>query len=374
MDKDIKMKIENENLNNSLKKSIKRDKMYINNEFNKKSINYNDSDISNGDINTTSNSNNIENDGIKQKERINKKEIEYFIVEKDKIKINKDVVHHEIYIKSNEYLINENEYIDDILYNLLEEEKNIKYEINPNYFNFQNEINQKMRSILIDWLIDVGKKFNLREETFYHAIYIIDNYLSKKIIKRKSFQLLGITSLLIASKFNEIYLRKTEDYSFITNLAYNIEEIKLMEKDITKTLSFNFLIPTCLSFYEIISLKLGFSHDINKFNFGQFLMQTFLIDFRSLFFSYSNIACAACYIVMKFYKMKNYKSIYNSKFFSVKNDNLYDKDACKIKECAKVICDAINEIIHSNFKSTIKKFSKNEFYELIKNILIPCRD
>ena len=371
MDLDIKMKIEEQNLNNSLKETINKDKMNISNEFNQKSINYNESDISYGDINTTANSNNIENDTIKTKENIKKKKIGYFIIEKCKMNKDKDDEHLGINIKSNSYLINEKEYIDDILDNLIKEEKNIKHEINPNYFNVQNEINQKMRSILIDWIIDVVNKFNFREETIYISIYIIDNYLTKKIIKRKFLQLLGITSLLIASKFNEIYLRKTEDFSFMTNFTYSIKEIKLMEKDIAKTLNFNFLFPSCLSFYELISFKLGFSDDINKFNFGQFLMETFLMDFRSLFFSYSNIACAACYIVMKFYKMKNYKSSYNSKFFSVKIDNIFNNDACIVKECAKAICDAIYEIINSNLKSTIKKYSNNEFYELIKNILVP---
>ena len=75
---------------------------------------------------------------------------------------------------------NEDEYLDEILENLKGEEINNKYKINQNYFNFQNEINNKMRIVLINWLIEVHTKLNFKEETFYTTIYIIDAYLSQK--------------------------------------------------------------------------------------------------------------------------------------------------------------------------------------------------
>ena len=63
-----------------------------------------------------------------------------------------------------------NEYKDEILNNLIEEEKKIKYEINPNYFQYQTEINQDMRSILIDWLIDVHNKTNTNNNTAHKSL------------------------------------------------------------------------------------------------------------------------------------------------------------------------------------------------------------
>jgi len=191
------------------------------------------------------------------------------------------------------------------------------------------------------------------------------------IIERKRFQLLGITALLISTKFNEIYLRRLIDYVFITDNAYTIEDIKNMEKDISKTLNFNFLIPSALSFYEIISKNIGIDEDKDKYNFGEFLIQSFLIDFRSLYYSYSTIASASCYIVMKFYKMKNYHICFNNNFYSVKNNSniVFDNnDGCVIKECAQNICGVISEMVNSNYQSTIKKYSGFNFYDIIKNI------
>ena len=134
----------------------------------------------------------------------------------------------------------ENEYLNDIFENLINEENNNKYKINSNYFNFQNDINDKMRKVLIDWLIEIHYKLKFKEETFYTTIYIIDAYLSQKRIERKNLQLLGITAIFIASKLYEINSGNIEDYSNITAKTYNKEEIINMESDISKTLNLIF--------------------------------------------------------------------------------------------------------------------------------------
>ena len=45
----------------------------------------------------------------------------------------------------------------------------------------------------------------MRPETLFITVNIIDRYLSKEIVRLSKFQLLGITALWIASKFQEIY-------------------------------------------------------------------------------------------------------------------------------------------------------------------------
>ena len=73
------------------------------------------------------------------------------------------------------------------------------------YMNTQPEINEKMRAIMIDWLIDVHKKFDLMPETLYLTINIVDRYLAVKTLVRKELQLLGISAMLMASKYEEIW-------------------------------------------------------------------------------------------------------------------------------------------------------------------------
>jgi G2/mitotic-specific cyclin-B, other len=86
-----------------------------------------------------------------------------------------------------------------------------------------------MRAILIDWLIEVHLKFKLLPETLFLTINLIDRFLEKAVIQRTKLQLVGVTSMLIASKYEEIYAPEVRDFVYITDKAYSKEEILKME-------------------------------------------------------------------------------------------------------------------------------------------------
>ena len=71
-----------------------------------------------------------------------------------------------------------------------------KKRINPNYMLKQNDINEKMRMILIDWLIEVHLKFKLLPETLFLTINFIDRYLQNNQTSRDKLQLIAVSSLL----------------------------------------------------------------------------------------------------------------------------------------------------------------------------------
>jgi len=62
-----------------------------------------------------------------------------------------------------------------------------------------------MRAILVDWIIEVHLKFKLLPETLFLTVGLIDRYLEKVKIKRGNLQLVGVTCMLVASKYEEIY-------------------------------------------------------------------------------------------------------------------------------------------------------------------------
>jgi hypothetical protein len=254
----------------------------------------------------------------------------------------------------------ENEYIEDILESLKNEELNNAYKINPNYFKFQTDINAKMRTILIDWLFEVNNKLKFKEETFYITVYIIDSYLSQKFVPRKKFQLLGVTALFIATKLNEIFTGKAKDYAFITDNAYKESEIIDMEADICKILNFNFLIPNCLLFFEIFSNKIGIDKDLKKLHLGKFILQCYLMSSKSLIYNYSTISYSTCYLIMKLFDNKiNRNNVMH---------NLLCIDSSKvIEDCCKNIWKSINEILNSYLNLSIKiYFSENFDNDVIK--------
>ena len=69
------------------------------------------------------------------------------------------------------------------------------------YMTHQLDISPAMRTILVDWLIEVQENFELFHETLYLAVKLVDLYLAQKEVKREYLQLVGATSMLIASKF-----------------------------------------------------------------------------------------------------------------------------------------------------------------------------
>lgn len=79
----------------------------------------------------------------------------------------------------------------------------------------QIEINERMRSILVDWLIEVHNKFELMPETLYLTVDIVDQYLSMRTVLRRELQLVGVSAMLIASKYEEIWAPEVNTFSHI---------------------------------------------------------------------------------------------------------------------------------------------------------------
>ena len=250
------------------------------------------------------------------------------------------------------------DYLNIIYYNLLiEEEKGINPMPDYTYLTRQNEINEKMRNILIDWLIDVHFKFGFTDETLFMTISIIDRYLSISQITRANFQLLGITALMIACKHEEIDLPKIDDFIYITDNAYVKSEVIKMEFDVLSKLNFAFLYPSPIKFFEYLSFHFNFEKKHHMM--GKYLMETFLLDVKNAKYKPSIISCACTYIVMKFFKMKNYQESYNKKFYNLDTNNEKYSEH-NIKECAKDICLYVDNINKTNYKACVKKYSKPE--------------
>ena len=110
----------------------------------------------------------------------------------------------------------------------------------------QADINPSMRSILIDWLVEVAEEYKLASETLYLCTNYLDRYLSRKIVNRSQLQLLGIVCMLIASKFEEIYAPAVDEFVYISDNTYSKDEVIL----ISKMISLNF-INRCLKWKKL---------------------------------------------------------------------------------------------------------------------------
>lgn len=116
--------------------------------------------------------------------------------------------------------------------------------------DIQKNISEKMRLILIDWLVDVHDSFELKEQTLYLALNYLSDYSAQKEISKEEYQLVGITCLWIASKYEEIYPPRTKNYIQVTANTYTLDEMKKMEGKIIEALKFDLNRTTPLQLLE----------------------------------------------------------------------------------------------------------------------------
>lgn len=148
------------------------------------------------------------------------------------------------------------------------------------YMLTQKDVNEKMRSILIDWLVEVHLKFKLLPETLYMTINLIDRYLELSQVPRTQLQLVGVTAMLIASKYEEIYAPEVKDFVWITDKAFSKEDILRMEQSILFVLNFNVTTPSAFRFLERFA-KIA-NIDQPMFDLARYLLELALIEYRML--------------------------------------------------------------------------------------------
>jgi G2/mitotic-specific cyclin-B, other len=96
------------------------------------------------------------------------------------------------------------------------------------YLHLQPHISHRMRGILVDWLVEVHVKFRLIPETLYLAVNLVDRFLQCQVIKRRDLQLVGVSSLMIAAKYEEIYPLELNDLVYICDNAYGRRDVSLV--------------------------------------------------------------------------------------------------------------------------------------------------
>ncbi|CAF0841845.1 unnamed protein product [Brachionus calyciflorus] len=272
----------------------------------------------------------------------------------------------------------------------------IKYKKLSNYLNFHKSIEAQMRAILIDWLIEISHAYRLHRETLHLSIEYLDRFLSYSKVEMRvdRLQLIGLTSLYLAAKNEEIYPPKLSDFAahmesysddnedlmkkfeiamlktlewkispvtsntwlqtYIQILTLNYKNLILGQKvDVVETLGTNFVTPVNL--YKNSDKKLE-NFESDEMNFyidvylrGVTLVDLCLFDMESIKFDYSILSATALYYILDKYKLKNRDLIvekvtaYNLSdlneclkwmfvYYDVCKDLLFDRNLCKVKK------------------------------------------
>lgn len=266
------------------------------------------------------------------------------------------------------------------------------YYASPQYLQYQPEINEKMRMILIDWLIDVHLKFKLHPETMYLAVNLIDRYLScantkvdrSMFVPRAQLQLVGVSAMLLAAKYEEIWPPEVKECVHISANTYTREEIIKMERDICSALSFRLTVPTPYPFasraWTVLEgddfLGVGADdeqrrqyHAIVRYGTG-FFMEHALLDYKSLQFTPSQIAHASVFLALVTLRTK--LELPTAPAMPVWTDTLryYTKaELSDFRECAKSILAYVAYVPTTKYQAVRRKYNSSRYMEISKMLM-----
>jgi hypothetical protein len=222
------------------------------------------------------------------------------------------------------------------------------------YMAHQTDINEKMRAILIDWLVEVHLKFKLLPETMYLTVNLIDRFLERKIVVRQKLQLVGVTAMLLASKYEEIYAPEIRDFVYITDKAYTKEQILMMEATMLNALDFKVTVPTPYVFLNRFLKVAGESDAAAKLS----LMATYFVErcmqeYKMLHYAPSKIAAAGVNMAMRTLRGPAAWDSRMEKYSGYKQSELVD--------IVRDIQACIDGQAANNLKAVHKKYSNERF-------------
>lgn len=242
------------------------------------------------------------------------------------------------------------EYIEDIyqFYKLTEEDGRV-----GNYMDSQPEINFKMRAILVDWLIEVHKKFELMPESLYLTVNIMDRYLSMKAVPRKQLQLVGISSMLIATKYEEIWAPEVSDFIAVSDNAYGRNQVLMTEKAILGKLGWYLTVPTPYVFL-VRYTKASVPHDPEIEHMVFFFAELGLMDYSTTIkYCPSKLAASAVYAARC---TLNKLPWWNE---TLKHHTGFSED--QVTGCAKLLVSFHSGAAENKLKGVYRKYSSPEW-------------
>ncbi|XP_015745149.1 G1/S-specific cyclin-E1 [Python bivittatus] len=192
---------------------------------------------------------------------------------------------------------------DEVWKNMLSKEQ--RYTRDKLYMEKHPLLEPKMRVILLDWLMEVCEVHRLHRETFYLAQDFFDRFMAtQQNIVKTLLQLIGISSLFIAAKLEEIYPPKLHQFAYVTDGACTEEEIISMELIIMKALNWNLSPLTIVSWLNIY-MQVAYLSEICEMLLPQYSQEIFVqvaelldlcvLDVGCLEYTYGVLAASALY-------------------------------------------------------------------------------
>ncbi|KAF8095163.1 hypothetical protein N665_0339s0033 [Sinapis alba] len=191
-------------------------------------------------------------------------------------------------------------YVSDIYEYLREMEVKPNRRPLPDYIEkVQKDVTPIMRGVLVDWLVEVAEEYKLLFETLHLTVSYNDIFLSLKTVNKQRLQLVGVSAMLIASKYEEISPPKVEDFCYITDNTFSKQDVVKMEADIFLTLQFELGRPTISYFIRRFTRVAQEDFKVPHLQLEPlscYLSELSLLDYKSVKFVPSMLAASAVFL------------------------------------------------------------------------------
>ncbi|TVU46179.1 hypothetical protein EJB05_05698, partial [Eragrostis curvula] len=223
----------------------------------------------------------------------------------------------------------------------------------------QVDVTGNMRSILVDWLVEVAEEYKLVSDTLYLTVSYIDRFLSSKALNRQKLQLLGVSAMLIASKYEEISPPNVEDFCYITDNTYTKQEVVKMESDVLNVLKFELGSPTIKTFLRMFirSAKEDNSKKYPSLSLeflGSYLAELSLLDYGLLQFLPSLVAASVMFVAKLTLDPHTHP-------WSMKLQTVTDYKPSELKDCVTTIHELQLNRKGSSYMAIRDKYKQNRF-------------
>ena len=264
--------------------------------------------------------------------------------------------------------------------------ESVQLKIKQKYTEFQQEISDRMKTILYDWLTCIAEQFKLRERTLFLALEFVELFMNSNCVSKDDFQLVGISCLFVSAKYEEIYPPKIVDFCKTTDNYYSKSQIFEIEGRLLKLLDFDVTRIISYDFFQIIAIASQFDEKVTSY--GLFLMNLCSLDSSFYQGAKSLMAFSLCYLLHKIFKLPTFfkrceisgekllrMNICQGKFEEVRHaedksgsfsssseafDLLFREE--EIRQCARNILSITTEATESSCKSIFQKFKDPRFY------------
>ncbi|XP_018006504.1 G2/mitotic-specific cyclin-B3 isoform X2 [Hyalella azteca] len=246
-------------------------------------------------------------------------------------------------------------------------QREAKFQIDK-YLSRQSQVTESMRSILVDWMVEVQESFELNHETLYLAVKLVDLHLSKTVISRDQLQLVGSTALFVACKFDERVSPYVDDFLYICDDAYKRKELLAYEIKLLKSVGYDLGIP--LSYRYLRRYARCAKVSMEQLTLSRYILELSLMEYQLIDASDSALAAAALllarYITQRREMPEQDKNELPDIIWNKTLEHYSGFRMSEVYHLAQVLHTMLTQPPKEHLKTVRNKYNHEVFYEVAK--------